>query len=45
MGDKTPQTTREKIVLEYLTGGDTYRQLEATWGVDRATIQRWVLIG
>ena len=44
MGDKKQPTTREKIVLEYLTGGVTYRQLEAKWGVDHATIQRWVLL-
>lgn len=44
MGDKKQPTTREKIVLEYLTGGVTYRQLEAKWGVDHATIQRWVLV-
>ena len=43
MGDKKQPTTREKIVLEYLVGGVTYRQLEAKWGVDHATIQRWVL--
>ena len=44
MGDKKQSTTREKIVLEYLVGGVTYRQLEAKWGVDHATIQRWVLL-
>ena len=43
MGDKKQPTTREKIVLEYLVGGVTYRELEARWGVDHATIQRWVL--
>lgn len=43
MGDKKQPTTREKIVLEYLVGGVTYRELEAKWGVDHATIQRWVL--
>ena len=43
MGDKKQTTTREKIVLEYLVGGVTYRQLEEKWGVDHATIQRWVL--
>ena len=44
MGDKTAQTNRDRIVLEYLSGGVTYRQLEAKWGVDHATIQRWVLL-
>lgn len=44
MGDKKQSTTREKIVLEYLVGGVTYRELEAKWGVDHATIQRWVLL-
>lgn len=44
MGDKTGQTNRDKIVFEYLSGGVTYRQLEAKWGVDHATIQRWVLL-
>jgi len=44
MGDKTGQTNRDKIVLEYLSGGVTYRKLEAKWGVDHATIQRWVLL-
>ena len=43
MGDKKQPTTREKIVLEYLVGGVIYRELEAKWGVDHATIQRWVL--
>ena len=44
MGDKKQPTTREKIVLEYLLGGVTYRELEGKWGVDHATIQRWVLL-
>lgn len=36
------QTTREKIVSEYLAGGITYRQLQAKHGVDYRTIHHWV---
>ena len=44
MADKTPRPSREQIVLEYLSGGVTYRQLEAKYGIDHAHIQRWVMI-
>jgi transposase-like protein len=44
MGNKTEQTSREKIVLEYLSGGITYRQLEKKYGIEHSTIHRWVLI-
>lgn len=44
MADKTPRPNREQIVLEYLSGGVTYRQLEAKYGIDHAHIQRWVKI-
>jgi transposase-like protein len=43
MADKTTRPTREKIVLEYLAGGVTYRQLEAKHGIDHAHIHRWVM--
>lgn len=44
MGDKTPRPSREQIVLEYLSGGVTYRQLEAKYGLSHSQIQRWVMI-
>lgn len=44
MADKTPRPSREQIVLEYLSGGVTYRQLEAKYGIDHAHIQRWVMV-
>lgn len=43
MADKTPRPTREKIVLEHLTGGVTYSHLEAKYGIDHAHIHRWVM--
>ena len=42
MVDKTARPSREQIVLEYLNGGVTYRQLEAKYGIDHAHIHRWV---
>lgn len=44
MGDKTPRPSREQIVLEYLSGGITYRQLETKYGISHSQIQRWVMI-
>lgn len=42
MADKTPIPNRDKIVLEYLNGGVTYRQLEAKYGIDHSLINYWV---
>ncbi|MEZ0543136.1 hypothetical protein [Fibrella arboris] len=42
MVDKTARPSRKQIVLEYLQGGVTYRQLEAKYGIDHAHIHRWV---
>ena len=42
MVDKTARPSREQIILEYLKGGVTYRQLEAKYGIDHAHIHRWV---
>ena len=42
MVDKTARPSREQIILEYLKGGVTYRQLEAKHGIDHAHIHRWV---
>lgn len=43
MGDNLEQTTRDKLVNEYLKGGISYRQLEAKYGIEHSTIHRWVL--
>lgn len=43
MGDNLEQTTRDKLVNEYLKGGVSYRQLEAKYGIEHSTIHRWVL--
>lgn len=42
MVDTTARPSREQIILEYLNGGVTYRQLEAKYGIDHAHIHRWV---
>lgn len=42
MADKTPPPNRDKIVLEYLNGGVTYRQLQDKYGIDHAIIHYWV---
>lgn len=42
MVDKTARPSREQIILEYLKGGVTYRQLEAKYGIDHAHVHRWV---
>lgn len=42
MADKTPSPNPDKIVLKYLNGGVTYRQLEAKYGIDHARIHYWV---
>jgi transposase-like protein len=42
MVDKTPPPNRDKIVLEYLNGGVTYRQLQQKYGIDHALIHYWV---
>lgn len=42
MADKTSFPNPDKIVLEYLNGGVTYRQLEAKYGIDHAQIHYWV---
>lgn len=33
---------KERVIAEYLGGGTTYRELEAKYGIGRATICRWV---
>ncbi|XWW44949.1 hypothetical protein JYG30_19755 [Fibrella sp. USSR17] len=33
---------RDQIVLEYLQGGVTYRQLQTKYGIARTTIHHWV---
>lgn len=43
MADKAARPSREQIVLEYLKGGVTYRQLETKYGIDHAHIHRWVM--
>lgn len=43
MGDNLEQTTRDKLVNEYLKGGISYRQLEAKYRIEHSTIHRWVL--
>ena len=36
------QTTKEKIIAEYLAGGTTYRKLQAKYGFDYRNIHQWV---
>ena len=43
MADKPLVPKRDKIGLEYLSGGVTYRQLEAKYGIDHARIHYWVM--
>jgi transposase len=33
---------KEKAVTEYITGGRSYRELEAVYGIASSTLQRWV---
>lgn len=33
---------RERVVVEYLAGGRSYRELEAEYGIAASTLQRWV---
>jgi transposase len=33
---------REKVVMEYIIGGQSYRELEEVYGVASSTLQRWV---
>lgn len=33
---------KEKVVLEYVTGERSYRELEAIYGIASSTLQRWV---
>lgn len=33
---------REKVVMEYIAGGRSYRELEAVYGIASSTLQRWV---
>lgn len=42
MVDNNQPPSRDQIVLEYLNGGVTYRQLQAKYGFNRATINNWV---
>lgn len=35
--------SKESIIVEYLAGGTSYRQLSARYGFDFKTIQRWVI--
>ena len=39
---KYDQNLKEKVVADYLSGGGTYRQLQARYGIDFQLIHRWV---
>ncbi len=39
---KDKKRLREEVVAAYLGGGETYRELELRYGVNKSTLQRWV---
>lgn len=40
--EKINQNCREKIIADYFSGGVTFRELQAKYGVDYRTIHGWV---
>jgi len=42
MGQMGQEERRAEVVLEYLKGGVTVRELERKYGTSRSTIHRWV---
>ena len=39
---KDKKRLRDEVVVAYLEGGATYRELEFRYGVNKSTLQRWV---
>ena len=42
MGQMKSDKIKEKVVTEYVSGGRSYRELEAVYGIASSTLQRWV---
>jgi transposase len=42
MGQMKRDAIKRKVVMEYLSGGRSYRELEAEYGIASSTLQRWV---
>ena len=40
--EKYDQNLKERVIADYLSGGGTYRQLQAIYGIDFRLIHQWV---